>query len=135
MWRWIRGSPTSSPNYFEKPSEGPVCYFARQIKPTEATYSASQMEFLCLVWALEKLCYYLDGSVFEAITDCDAVKSLLNIKTPKRQMLRWQIDIQEYRGNMTMVHQAGIIHKNADRHSRWALANTPDNPDYVPLEE
>ncbi|MBW0583027.1 hypothetical protein O181_122742 [Austropuccinia psidii MF-1] len=49
-------------------------------------------------------------------------------------MLRWQIAIQEYRGNMTIVHKAGNIHKNADGLSRWELANTPDNPAYVPLE-
>ncbi|MBW0578002.1 hypothetical protein O181_117717 [Austropuccinia psidii MF-1] len=47
-------------------------------------------------------------------------------------MLRWQISIQEYRGNMTIVHKAGNIHKNADGLSRWALPNTPDNPAYVP---
>ncbi|MBW0594064.1 hypothetical protein O181_133779 [Austropuccinia psidii MF-1] len=92
------------------------------------------MECLCLVWALEKLHYYLDGSVFEVITDCNAVKSLLNMKTPNRHMLRWQIAIQEYRGNMTIVYKVGSIHKNADGLSRWALANTPDNPVYVPLE-
>ncbi|MBW0594223.1 hypothetical protein O181_133938, partial [Austropuccinia psidii MF-1] len=92
------------------------------------------MECLCLVWAVEKLHHYLDGSVFEVITHCDAVKSLLNMKTPNRNMLRWQIAIQEYRGNMNIVHKAGNSHKNADGLSRWALANTPDNPAYVPLE-
>ncbi|MBW0586909.1 hypothetical protein O181_126624 [Austropuccinia psidii MF-1] len=89
------------------------------------------MECLSLVWELEKLHYYLDGSAFEVITECNAVKSLLNMKTPNRHILRWQIGIQEYRGNMTIVHKAGNIHKNADRLSRWALANTPDNPAYV----
>ncbi|MBW0570459.1 hypothetical protein O181_110174 [Austropuccinia psidii MF-1] len=49
-------------------------------------------------------------------------------------MLRWQIVIQEYRGNMTIVHRAGNTHKNADALSRWALANTPDNPADVALE-
>ncbi|MBW0593218.1 hypothetical protein O181_132933 [Austropuccinia psidii MF-1] len=58
----------------DKPKEGPVCYISRQIKPTEPRYGAPQMECLCLVWALEKLQYYLDGSAFEVITDCDAVK-------------------------------------------------------------
>ncbi|MBW0575602.1 hypothetical protein O181_115317 [Austropuccinia psidii MF-1] len=58
----------------DKPTELPVCYISRQIKPTEARYGASQMEFLCLVWALEKLHYYLYGSVFEVITDCNAMK-------------------------------------------------------------
>ncbi|MBW0541859.1 hypothetical protein O181_081574 [Austropuccinia psidii MF-1] len=92
------------------------------------------MEWLCLIWELEKLHYYLDGSAFEVITYCNAVKSLLHMKTPNRHMLRWQISIQEYRGNMTIVHKAGKIHKNADGLSRLALASAPDNPDYVPLE-
>ncbi|MBW0515862.1 hypothetical protein O181_055577 [Austropuccinia psidii MF-1] len=118
----------------DKPTEGPVCYISRQIKPTEARYGASQMECLCLVWALEKLHYYLDSSVFEVITDGNAVKSLLNMKTPNRHMLRSQIAIQEYRGKMTIVYKAGNIHKNSDGLIRWELVNTPDNPAYVPLE-
>ncbi|MBW0498448.1 hypothetical protein O181_038163 [Austropuccinia psidii MF-1] len=35
---------------------------------------------------------------------------------------------------MTIVHKAGNIHKNADGLSRWALADTPYYPAYVPLE-
>ncbi|MBW0584517.1 hypothetical protein O181_124232 [Austropuccinia psidii MF-1] len=35
---------------------------------------------------------------------------------------------------MTIAHTAGNIHKSADGLSRWALANTPDNPANVPLE-
>ncbi|MBW0522666.1 hypothetical protein O181_062381 [Austropuccinia psidii MF-1] len=35
---------------------------------------------------------------------------------------------------MTIVNESGNIHKNADGLRRWALANTPDNPAYVPLE-
>ncbi|MBW0503591.1 hypothetical protein O181_043306 [Austropuccinia psidii MF-1] len=49
-------------------------------------------------------------------------------------MLRWQMAIQEYRGNMTIAHEAGNMHKNPDGLSRWAIANTPDNTAYVPLE-
>ncbi|MBW0465856.1 hypothetical protein O181_005571 [Austropuccinia psidii MF-1] len=92
------------------------------------------MECLCLVWTIMKLHYYLDGSGFEVITDCNAVKSLLNMKTPNRHMLIWQIEIQEYRRNMTILNKAGKIHKNTHGISRLALANTPDNPAYVPLE-
>ncbi|MBW0518192.1 hypothetical protein O181_057907 [Austropuccinia psidii MF-1] len=50
-------------------------------------------------------------------------------------MLRWQIAIQEYRGNITIVHKSGNIHKNVDGLSRWALANTPENLAWVPQEE
>ncbi|MBW0511319.1 hypothetical protein O181_051034 [Austropuccinia psidii MF-1] len=79
----------------EKPYEGPSSFISRQIKPTEARYGATQMECLFLVLALEKLHYYLYGSSFEVITDCNAVKSLLNMRTANRHMSRWQIDIQE----------------------------------------
>ncbi|MBW0485763.1 hypothetical protein O181_025478 [Austropuccinia psidii MF-1] len=92
------------------------------------------MECLCLVWALEKLHYYLYGTVFHVITDRNALKCLLNMKTPNRHMLRWQISIQEYRANMIIFHKSGNIHKNADGLSRWALANTPERPAWVPQE-
>ncbi|MBW0507890.1 hypothetical protein O181_047605 [Austropuccinia psidii MF-1] len=116
----------------DKPYEGAICFISRQIKPTEARYGASQMDCLWLVLALEKLHYYLYGSVFEVITDCNAVKSLINMKTPNRHLLRWQIAMQEYRGNRTIVHKAVNIEKNADGLIRWALPNIPDNAAYVP---
>ncbi|MBW0574805.1 hypothetical protein O181_114520 [Austropuccinia psidii MF-1] len=56
------------------------------------------------------------------------------MKTPNRNMLRWQIAIQEYRGNMTIVQKDRNIHKNADGLSRWPLPNNIDNPAYVPEE-
>ncbi|MBW0497345.1 hypothetical protein O181_037060 [Austropuccinia psidii MF-1] len=70
----------------DNPYEAPICLISIQIKPTEARYGASQMECLGLVWAQEKLYYYLDGTLFEVITDCNAVKSLLNMKTTNRHM-------------------------------------------------
>ncbi|MBW0576022.1 hypothetical protein O181_115737 [Austropuccinia psidii MF-1] len=36
---------------------------------------------------------------------------------------------------MTIFHKYGNIHINADGLSRWALANTPENPAWVPQEE
>ncbi|MBW0552480.1 hypothetical protein O181_092195 [Austropuccinia psidii MF-1] len=49
-------------------------------------------------------------------------------------MRRWQIAIQEYRGNMTIVHKDGNIYKNADGLSRCTLPNNIDDPAYVPEE-
>ncbi|MBW0464585.1 hypothetical protein O181_004300 [Austropuccinia psidii MF-1] len=37
------------------------------------------------------------GELFEVSTDCTALKSLINMETTNRHMLRWQIAIQEYR--------------------------------------
>ncbi|MBW0470987.1 hypothetical protein O181_010702 [Austropuccinia psidii MF-1] len=92
------------------------------------------MECLCLFWALEKLNYFLEACVFEAIRDCNTVKSLLNMETPNRHIIRWQIAIQEYRGNMIIVQKDGNISKRSDGLSRWPLPNNIDNPAYVPEE-
>ncbi|MBW0466281.1 hypothetical protein O181_005996 [Austropuccinia psidii MF-1] len=56
------------------------------------------------------------------------------MKTPNRRMLRWQIAIQEYRGNITLVDKDRNIHKNPDGLSRCSLPNNIDNPAYVPEE-
>ncbi|MBW0543335.1 hypothetical protein O181_083050 [Austropuccinia psidii MF-1] len=44
---------------YDKLVEGHICFISRQIKPTEARYGESQMACLCLVWALEKVDYFL----------------------------------------------------------------------------
>ncbi|MBW0532367.1 hypothetical protein O181_072082 [Austropuccinia psidii MF-1] len=116
----------------EKPVEGPICFISSQIKPTDYRYGASQIECLFLFWALEKLNYFLEGCVFEVIIYFTTVKSLLNMKTPNRHILRWKRAIQEYRGNITIVHKDGNIHKNAYLIRRWSLTNSIDNPAYVP---
>ncbi|MBW0572110.1 hypothetical protein O181_111825 [Austropuccinia psidii MF-1] len=115
-----------------EPREGVICYISRQLKDSEARYGVTHTECLCLVWALEKLHYYLEGAVFEVYTDCTALKPLLNLKTTNRQILRWQIAIQEYRGNMSIIYKEGKSHTNADGLSRWPLDNFKSNPAYDP---
>ncbi|MBW0573785.1 hypothetical protein O181_113500 [Austropuccinia psidii MF-1] len=115
-----------------EPREGVICYISRQLKDSEARYGATQNECLCLVWAPQKLHYYLEGAVFEIYIHCTALKSLLNMKTTNRRMLRWQIAIQEYRGNMTISYKEGKIHINADGLSRWPVDNVKSNPAYYP---
>ncbi|MBW0544601.1 hypothetical protein O181_084316 [Austropuccinia psidii MF-1] len=116
----------------DKHVEGSICFISRKIKPTAARYGASQMEFLYLFWASKKLNYFLEGCDFEVITDCTAVKSFLNMKKPNRHMVKWQIAIQEYKGNMTMVHKDGNINENSDGLSRWPLPDDIDHPSHVP---
>ncbi|MBW0495490.1 hypothetical protein O181_035205 [Austropuccinia psidii MF-1] len=45
----------------DKPVDGPICFISRKIKPMEGRYGASNMECLCLLWALQKLTYSLEG--------------------------------------------------------------------------
>ncbi|MBW0484656.1 hypothetical protein O181_024371, partial [Austropuccinia psidii MF-1] len=47
-------------------------------------------------------------------------------------MFRWHIYIQEYRVNITIVHNSGDIDNNYDGLSRLALPNSLENISYVP---
>ncbi|MBW0541115.1 hypothetical protein O181_080830 [Austropuccinia psidii MF-1] len=96
-----------------------ICYLSRKLKDSQVRYGATQTECLCLVWALEKLYYHLEGAVFEVYIDCTAFKWLLNMKTTDRHMFWWKISIQEYRGNMTIIYKGAKSHTNADGH--WTM--------------
>ncbi|MBW0552092.1 hypothetical protein O181_091807 [Austropuccinia psidii MF-1] len=54
------------------------------------------------------------------------------MRTTNRHMLMWQIAIQEYRGNMTIICKEGKSHTNAFGLSRWPLDNLKSNPAYDP---
>ncbi|MBW0473779.1 hypothetical protein O181_013494 [Austropuccinia psidii MF-1] len=54
------------------------------------------------------------------------------MKTTNRHMLRWQIAIQNYRGNITIIYKEGKSHTNADDLSRCPLDNFKSNPAYYP---
>ncbi|MBW0525947.1 hypothetical protein O181_065662 [Austropuccinia psidii MF-1] len=103
-----------------EPREELICYISSQMKDSEARYGATQTECLWLTWDLENLHYYFQGAVFEVYTDCTALKSLLKMKTTNRHMLRWQITIQEYRGNMNIIYKEGKSHTNPDGH--WIMS-------------
>ncbi|MBW0510759.1 hypothetical protein O181_050474 [Austropuccinia psidii MF-1] len=57
------------------------------------------------------------------------------MKTTNRHMLRWQIAIQEYRGNITIIYKEGKSHTTADGLRRWPLDNVKRNPAYDPEVE
>ncbi|MBW0549998.1 hypothetical protein O181_089713 [Austropuccinia psidii MF-1] len=120
---------------YGEPREGVICYISRKLKYSEVRYGATQTECPCLVLALEKLHYYLEGAVFEVYTGCTGLKSLLNMKTTNRHMLRWEIVIQEYRGKMTIIYKEVKGHTNADGLSRCPLDNVKRNPAYYPEVE
>ncbi|MBW0505451.1 hypothetical protein O181_045166 [Austropuccinia psidii MF-1] len=90
----------------ERPVEGFICFIYSQMKPTEGRYGV--------------------------IINLNSVKSLLNMKTTNRHMLRWKIAIQEYGGNMPIVHKDGNVHKNADKLSIWTLSNGIESTYYEP---
>ncbi|MBW0504582.1 hypothetical protein O181_044297 [Austropuccinia psidii MF-1] len=70
----------------------------------------------------------LTDSVFEVYTDYTSLESLLGMKTTNRHMLRFQVAIQEYRGNMTIIYKEGI-----SEDVKGTPADYPDNETRIPI--
>ncbi|MBW0494837.1 hypothetical protein O181_034552 [Austropuccinia psidii MF-1] len=115
-----------------EPRKGVICYISRKPEDSEARYGSTQTECLCLVWALDKIHYYLEDAVFEVYIHYTALKALFDMKTTNRHMLRWKIAIQEYRGNMKIIYKEGKRHTNVDGLSIWPMDNVKRNPAYDP---
>lgn len=105
-----------------------LVFIWRKLRDAETRYGASNLECLAVVWALDKLHFYLDGAHFTIFTDCVAVRSLLTAKWAHRQLIRWQAAIQGYRGRMTIRHWPGQLNRNADARCRDPLPNIASNP-------
>ncbi|MBW0461921.1 hypothetical protein O181_001636 [Austropuccinia psidii MF-1] len=54
------------------------------------------------------------------------------MNTTNRHMLRWQIAIQEYRGNITIIYKEGTSYTNADGLRRWPLDDVKRNTAHDP---
>jgi hypothetical protein len=62
-----------------------VCfYLSKLLKDAERRYGSSELECLCVVWAVNKLRVYLYGAqhTFIIVTDNSALKALLSLKNP-----------------------------------------------------
>lgn len=69
-----------------------------------------------------KLHVYLDGSKFTVITDHSALQWLFNFNGPNKRLVRWSLELQPYRDDMTINYRQGRVHANVDPLSRAPLA-------------
>src|SRR3954466_3737137 len=70
-------------------------YFAsRGTTKSEKSYGATKLEALAVLWACQLFRHYLLGQHFDLYTDHNALKWLLNMKTPGSLFQRWILRLQ-----------------------------------------
>lgn len=93
-----------------------ICYLSRSLTQQERKFSTTEKECLAVLWAIEKLRPYVEGSHFTVITDHYSLVWLNNLKSPSGRLARWAIRLQQYR--YTIKHRKGKDHVVPDGLSR-----------------
>lgn len=93
-----------------------VCYLSRSLTKAERKFSTTEKECLAVIFAIEKLRPYIEGTKFRVVTDHYSLKWLNNIKDPVGRIARWAVRLQQY--DFEIVHRKGKDHVVPDTLSR-----------------
>lgn len=111
-----RGLGVVLPQINEQGEEHPVLYLSRKLTSREEAYSTSEKECLCIVWAIQKLRCYLEGTKFAVETDDCPLSWLKEMSGKSGRLLRWSLILQEF--NFEVKYRKGSANKNTDGLSR-----------------
>lgn len=103
-----------------------IAYASRSLSKPERNYSATELECLCVLWAIEKFRCYVDGYHFTVVTDHSSLKWLDNMKDPVGRLGRWAVRLQQY--NYKIVHRKGKDNEAPDALSRAPVGVCSDAP-------
>lgn len=93
-----------------------ICYLSRSLTKIERRYSTTEKELLGVLFAIEKLRPYLEGTKFTVVTDHYSLKWLFSIKDPAGRIARWALRLQQF--DFDVVHRPGKDHLVPDALSR-----------------
>lgn len=99
--------------------EHPVEYASRLLLPAERNYSAAEREALAVVWAVTKFRQYIERREISVVTDHQALKWSMTLKSPPGRLARWAMELQHY--NLIIQYTLGRTDLVADTLSRPPL--------------
>jgi len=94
-------------------------------------FSATELECLAVLHAIEAFRPNLEGYSFEVVTDHASLKWLLEQKNPKGRLARWAVELQAY--DFSISHRSGSLMLAPDALSRnpvpVGLIDVPESTD------
>ena len=94
-----------------------ISYISTTLKTSEKNYSTTEKEAATVVWAVKQFRHYLLGTIFEIITDHNALRWLFTKQqNPGPRIVHWIIQMMEY--TFIVTYRPGRKNQNADALSR-----------------
>lgn len=101
-----------------------IAYASRSLRKEERNYTATELECLCVLWAIEKFRCYVEGYEFTVITDHSSLRWLDNLKDPVGRLGRWAVRLQQY--TYKIIHRKGKENEAPDALSRAPIPEPPE---------
>ena len=108
-----------------KGEELPVAYFSKRLTAAEKNYSASELEYLAVVKAVDHYAIHLLGQEFTVITDHRALTALRDSHKLNGCLMTWALALQAYQ--YAIKDRPGSHHQNADGLSRQSWPEDDDS--------
>lgn len=93
-----------------------IAYISRSLTRQERNFSTTEKECLAVLFAIEKLRPYVEGTHFTVVTDHYSLLWLNSLQNPSGRLARWAVRLQQY--HFTIVHRKGKEHVVPDALSR-----------------
>ena len=106
----------------------PITFISRRLTPAETKYHANELEFLALLWSLNKLRHHVNGRTCVVKTDSSVVKWVCERRdmTKNHRLTRWVADLMGF--DVVIQHLKGVANVVADTLSRNPVGGEP-NPE------
>lgn len=82
-----------------------ISYISRSLSREERNYSTTERECLAVLFSIEKLRPYVEGTHFTVVTDHYSLKWLNNMQQPTGRLARWAVRLSGY--DFDIVHRKG----------------------------
>jgi hypothetical protein len=109
----------------------PIWFASRGLRPAETRYSATELELLAVIWAIEKFRGFIEYTHFILETDHSALMWLQRMKEPNGRLARWFLTLQLY--DFEVTHKAGnsVVMRGPDTLSRYPTVLLMDDEETI----